>query len=293
MEPIPQRSSSAQPSRGLIDTRLPLPGGLEVSFGQVTILAGIVFFALVVPGDFKYKMDGLGFAVCHQIHTHSFTIGGHQLPLCARCTGMYLGVLVTLLLLARLRRKAVRLPARGVLPVLGLFFGVMVLDGINSTLQTFGSGLWETTNLLRLITGALSGIAAAFIFYPVFNISLWNRDVTHKEHVIEQLFELAPYLIGTGLLVVLVLDGGSWLFYPLALLSMGGMLALLTMANTMVVLIVSRREGSIRTISEALTPILLGLLISLVLLSLVAWGRASLAPNMANSIGIPLVPGLP
>jgi len=293
MESSSHDDPSAKPTGGLISTRLPLPGGVEVSFGQVAILAGVVFFALAIPGDFKYKMDGAGFAVCHQIHTHSFSIGGHQLPLCARCTGMYLGALVTLLLLSRLRRKAVRLPSRGVLPVLGLFFGAMVLDGINSTLQTFGSGLWETTNLLRLITGALSGIAAAFIFYPVFNISLWNREVTRKEHVVEQLFELAPYVIATAVLVALVLDGGSWLFYPIALLSMGGMLALLTMANTMAVLIVTRREGKGRTLSEALTPILLGLFVSLVMLSLVSWGRASLAPNMANTIGIPLVPGLP
>src|SRR5687767_8269972 len=293
MNPRSDNPPPAQSNGGLLSTRLSLPGDIEVSFGQVVVVAGVVFFALAIPGDFKYKMDGAGFAVCHQIHTHSFTIGGHQLPLCARCTGMYLGGLVTLLLLSRLQRKAVRLPSRSVLPVLGIFFGAMVLDGINSTLQTFGSGLWETTNLLRLITGALSGIAAAFIFYPVFNLSLWNREVTRKEHVIDHLFELAPYVIATGVLVALVLDGGDWLFYPIALLSIGGMLALLTMANTMVVLIITRREGKLRTISEALTPILLGLFLSLVLLALVSWGRASLAPNMANSIGLPLVPGLP
>src|SRR5215216_4498053 len=109
MNSIPHNDPPAQPSGGLISTRLPLPGGLEVSFGQVTIVAGVVFFSFAVSGDFKYKMDGLGFAVCHQIHTHSFAIVGHQLPLCARCTGMYLGALVTLLLLSRLRRKAVRL----------------------------------------------------------------------------------------------------------------------------------------------------------------------------------------
>src|SRR5688572_19568285 len=137
MNPRSENPPPAQSDGVLLSTRLTLPGDIDVSFGQVVVVAGIVFFALALPGDFKYKMDGAGFAVCHQIHTHSFTIGGHQLPLCARCTGMYLGALVTLVLLSRLRRKAVRLPARGVLPALGLFFGVMMLDGINSTLQTF------------------------------------------------------------------------------------------------------------------------------------------------------------
>jgi hypothetical protein len=96
-----------------------------------------------------------------------------------------------------------------------------------------------------------------------------------------------------GLVVALVLDQGDWLFYPLSLLSIIGMLAMLTMANTMLVLIVTRREGKARTISEALTPILVAVLLSLIEVTLLSWGRTSLAPYMANNVGMPLVPGLP
>ena len=47
---------------------------------------------------------------------------------------------------------------------------------------------------------------------------------------------LLGYLLAAGLLVALVIDGGSWLYWPIALLSTAGALALLTMANTMLVL---------------------------------------------------------
>jgi hypothetical protein len=64
------------------------------------------------------------------------------------------------------------------------------------------------------------------------------------------------------------------------------------MANAIIVLMVTRREATAMTFSEALTPLLLGFLISLVELTLLAWGRASLAPYLAdNPLGLPLLPG--
>jgi uncharacterized membrane protein len=284
---------TAPRGKGLFDTKVRLPGGLEISFPQVLLVAGIVFFALATPGDLDYKIDALGFGVCHQIGTHSYFAGEHQLPLCARCTGIYLGALSGLVLLMGLRPRARRLPARGIALLLGVFFLAMILDGVNSTLQTFGGGLWQTTNFIRIVTGALAGIAIVFIFYPVFNMSLWNPDTSRKERSVEQPFELVGYLVLAGILVALVVQAADWLYYPLAFLGLLGLVALLTMANTILVLIISRREATIRTMSAALTPILIGLLISLVELALLAWGRSALAPFMANNLGLPVVPGLP
>jgi uncharacterized membrane protein len=275
------------------DMRVRLPGGVELTLGQMALVTGIVFYSLAVPGDLGYKLDAMGFGVCHQIHTHSFFIGGHQMPLCARCTGMYLAALAGIALLVVLRRRASRLPSGQVGAILALFFAVMVLDGANSTLQSFNAGIWETTNLVRIVTGGLAGISVAFVFYPVFNLSLWHRDALRKERALEQPFELAGYVVAAGVLIALVLDGGGWLYYPVSILSIVGMLMLLTMANAVIVLIVTRREGYIRDFSSALTPLLVGLLMSLVELTLLAWGRASLAPMLANSVGMPLVPGLP
>jgi uncharacterized membrane protein len=268
-------------------------GTLEISFLQVCVLAAIVFYSLAVPGDLDYKLDALGFGVCHQIDTHSFFVGGHQLPLCARCSGIYLAALASLGLMLVIRRRAARLPAVSMITILAVFFGAMVVDGINSTLQTFGSNFWDSTNLVRLLTGSLAGTAIAFFLYPVFNMSIWSREVRKRESVLESPLELAGYMLAVGLAVALVLDQGDWLFYPLSLLSIIGMLAMLTMANTMLVLIVSRREGKARIFSEALTPILVAILLSLIEITLLSWGRASLAPYMANNVGMPLVPGLP
>ena len=48
------------------------------------------------PGGLLGKADAVGYAVCHRIDLRSFYIGDRQLPLCARCTGMYLGAMLGL-----------------------------------------------------------------------------------------------------------------------------------------------------------------------------------------------------
>lgn len=291
-EPEPSSVPSA-PKGGLWRLSARLPGGLEISFAQVLLVAGIVFYALATPGTFLYKLDALGFGVCHQIPSHSYFVDGHQLPLCARCTGIYLGVSASLVLLVLLRGRASRLPATHMLAILGVFFSAMVVDGVNSTLETFSSNIYPATNLLRILTGSLSGITVAFMFYPMFNLSIWRPRVATQESVLERPFELVAYMVATGLLVALVLDRGDWLFYPIAVVSLAGVLSMLTMANTMILLIATRREATFGTFSEALTPLLIGLFMSLVELTLLAWGRASLAPFLVNNLGMPLVPGLP
>lgn len=284
---------------GLYRTRLRLPRGLEISLVQLLLLAAIVVYAFALPGDFNYKLDALGFGVCHQIPTHSFFLDGHQLPLCSRCTGIYLGALSVIALLSVLRPRAGRFPVGKLIVVFVVFFGAMVLDGVNSTLQAMGSGLWESTNFLRIFTGALAGVSVGFIFYPVYNMSLWHRDISQRRRVIERPLELPLYMVVAGALVTLVLSGVAtkglgWLYYPISFLSILGMLTLLTMANTIIVLIFSRREGSARTFSALLTPLLIAVLITLVELTLLVWGRSSLAPYLANNnLGIPLTPGLP
>ena len=288
MYPIPSPSNDTRAA-----VKLRRLWGMDFSFLQVGLIAAILAYSFAIPGDLRYKLSVLGFGVCHQIGTHSYFIDEHQLPLCARCSGIYLGAFASLGLLVVLRRRSSRLPAAVVLVVLALFFGAMAADGINSTLQNLDAGLWESTNLLRLLTGSLAGVALTLVFYPMFNLSVWHRAVARRERMLERPIELAAYVLAAGVPVALVLSGGDWLFYPLSLLSIAGMLALLTMANTMLALFATRREALALTFSQALTPLLIGFFLSLVELTLLAWGRASLAPYLANNLGMPLVPGLP
>lgn len=201
-----------------------------------------------------------GGGVCGQIPGHSFIIGGRQLPLCARCTGTYLGALLGFLGLAVLRRwRASGLPPSEVLTSLVGFIVLWGIDGLNSFLALFPNAphLYEPHNLLRLITGTLNGLALSTIVYPVFNFLLWKEANT--ERVIRNLRELSYLLIPAALLIWIIQTQASFLLYPSSILSILGVLAMLTLVNTMIVLIVTRRDSKAQSWRDAFLPLMLGL----------------------------------
>ena len=185
-------------------------------------------------------------------------------------------------------------------------FLTMAADGLNSTAQSLpgGHGLWETTNLLRVVTGALAGISIVFFLYPLFNSAFWRQGSDGAqalaEPVLEHPFELFGYGAAVAVAVGLALsaDGDptlGWAYWPLALIGIGGLLLLLTLSNTLIVTIVTRREGQISTRLAALTPLALALGLAVAELLLLAELRGALAgllPASAFPAGMPLLPGV-
>ena len=287
-------SSPASVRQGLGSSRWPV--------APLALLALIALAGLLLPGTFKYKLEFLGFGVCHQIASHSLFLAGHQMPLCARCSGIYLGALMALLLLTVLHPLAGALPAPRLMPMVAFMFATMVLDGINSTFQSIpgATALYETTNWLRLVTGVLAGIALMFVLYPIFNQSFWRKERVQRERSLEQPFELLGYFVAASVVVGVLLSAdrdisiGDWLYWPLTLASVGGLLALLTMTNVLVVSTLSRRHGSVLTLAHALTPLLIALILALIELTVLSELRLALTATLATGAGpseLPLAPG--
>jgi len=223
-----------------------------------------------------------GGGVCGQIPSHSLIIGGRQLPLCARCTGTYLGALLGFLGLAALRRwRASSLPPDEVLASLASFIVLWSIDGLNSFLALLPNAphLYEPHNLLRLITGTLNGLALSIIVYPVFNFVLWRE--TDTKRVIRNWREMGYLLIPATLLVWIVQAQASFLLYPVAALSILGVLVMLTIVNTMIVLIVTRRESRAESWRDAIFPLLLGMLATFLELSALGLLHLALTQRLA------------
>ncbi|MDO5849457.1 MAG: DUF2085 domain-containing protein [Methanobrevibacter sp.] len=85
--------------------------------------------------------------ICHRLPERSFFWRGHQFPVCARCTGVYLSI-VTVPLLRMLRLDFQALLILGI-----ILIAPMAVDG---TTQLFR--LRESNNYLRLFTGFIGGI---------------------------------------------------------------------------------------------------------------------------------------
>lgn len=118
-----------------------------------------------------------GHGVCHQIPDRCLSHEALTMPLCARCTGIYLGAAFALAYVASTGRiRAGRfLPPKLLLLFIGLFslMGVDVLTGsslLNGLLQ-----FREADSASRLSTGLLAGISLTILVLPAFN-HLWRDD---------------------------------------------------------------------------------------------------------------------
>jgi uncharacterized membrane protein len=242
-------------------------------------------FLIATPNGLLRKADMVGYAVCHQIESHSFTIAGHRLPLCARCTGTFLSALVGLFGQAVVlrRRRAARFPPTPLLVILVGFTLTWMADGLNSYLALIGGPhLYEPMNALRLITGALHGLTMSALIYPIFNISVWRRPA--DEPAFRSLPDLCALVAMEAILIVVVLSRGDLLLYPLALLSAAAVLTLLTSINTVIAVILMRRENRVGNWRQALLAISVGLILSLIQIGLIDTLRFALTGTLE---GIP------
>ncbi len=241
----------------------------------------LVMFIVATPGGLLDKADMVGYAVCHRIGSHSFTIGGRQLPLCARCTGNFIGALVGFLgqVVVLRRRRASEFPPAFIIVILVGFTLLWASDGLNSYMQLVGGPhLYEPRNWLRLTTGALNGLTMSALIYPVFNFTLWRRP--SPERTIRSLRDLGVLVLLEAGLVGLTLTEWPFLLYPLALLSALGVLTMLTSVTSMLVVMLVRRENMVETWREAIIPLLAGFTVALIQVGVIDWMRYALTGTL-------------
>lgn len=263
---------------------MPGPGRYD---GPLALLALVAIIAVLLapPHDLLDKADRAGFAVCHQLPERTFAIAGRPLPLCARCSGTFLGTVAGMIALTlRGRGRAGRLPGRGHLAVLVLFLLAWAVDGTNSFLTFFPDAphLYEPNNLLRLVTGTLEGLAIAAFMIPLLNLGLWARP--DNARVIGSWADLAWMMAGGAAVIGLVTSGWPPLLYPLAVLSGAAVACLLGLLNALGVLIVLRRDSRAREWREVIGPLLAGLALAVVELVAIGLARAMLTERL----GLPI-----
>lgn len=231
--------------------------------------------------------DWAGYALCHRITERSFSIAGRQFPLCARCSGMYLGVaLVSIVTILARREHHVLLPSRKLMLVLVGFIALMGVDGLNSYSHFFPQAphLYEPQNWLRTLTGMGTGLAMGIILWPALAQTLWRWP--EGRPVLGSSRELMALLFPALILVLLILSNQATLLYVLALGSVAGLLFIVAALNTVILLVLFRQDGRASGWAQALVPLTVGFLIALVELSIIAYLRFELTGTMTGFPGL-------
>ena len=164
--------------------------------------------------------------VCGQVNLCE--IRGISLPLCYRCTGLYLGAALAILL-TPIRPR----PAAAVLWVHGIFMLVML---------PFGYHLIEHGPLLRLITGQLFGYG---LIYYLLLIPLGESSISSARGAIVAYFTAA--CVGIAILPIAVFYGSQGVAQTLTTSCLLGLAVVAILAVTNIALI---GRAAIRTILE-------------------------------------------
>lgn len=242
-------------------------GGLQWFLLALVVAAvlGFVLYPVPLPEKLLLAMGG----VCGLRPDHSYFAGNLQLPLEARDTGIYAGLTLTLAwLLARRRVKAARIGGWVPTIIVALMFVSMVFDGVNSTLiELSRPHLYLSTNSTRLITGLLSGIAIGVVLTWLLGSYLRPGTAPSLPVLIASPGELLGPLALCTLFGLLVTREQAWGYYPVALLSVGGLLLLLVGVALLSIVRIGRLRGRIATARQLLAPTALALLIAFAVLA--------------------------
>lgn len=240
----------------------------------IIVLAGLVLgiWLTYTPPGLLGKADAIGYAVCHQIPARSFFLGGRQLPLCARCSGMYLGALVTLIYQIRLGRLG-GMPARKILIILGAFLIAFAMDGINSYLHLFPNlpNFYEPRNWLRLLTGTGVGIGMSAVLLPIFNQTVWKDWI--ELPLLYSWRQLTTIVLLVLLIDLAILSENAFLLYPLALLSSATILFILTMLYTVIWILLLKKENNYQTLNDLSGLLIAGFTTAILQIALMDLGR--------------------
>jgi len=148
---------------------------LALPKGSVSDLSGLVAISdnedtindMGLPWGFVYSA---GDRLCHQKAERSFFINDNQMPFCSRCTAIWLGLVIGLGFMVFYK-----------IQLNGKFLFAIIISlvpiGVDGIGQLFG--FWESTNIIRVITGLLigvvCGVALGVIVDEVKTIRLFKK----------------------------------------------------------------------------------------------------------------------
>jgi uncharacterized membrane protein len=140
----------------------------------------------LAPSSIATLMYAAGGVICHQLPERSFHLAGFQLPVCARCLGIYAGA-----------------AAAASIHVLGVFVAgsarwrllspaaarrVFVVSALPTlvTVALEWAGVWAGTNVVRAIAGVALGIGGALVVMSAvatlhYSECLRRRPIEHSQ----------------------------------------------------------------------------------------------------------------
>ena len=208
----------------------------------------------------------LGGGLCHQRIERTFSIDAFNMPVCSRCTGIYLGIFISLITIILLERRIKgEFPSLEIVLITVSVFLIMGLDVVLSFLQII-----ESNNIIRLITGFLTGWFLVLLLLPLANNVMFKRFVS-KNYLDRKTKFLAWLLCGAVM-------AAAFIFTYQYVLIFWSVVSILGMISFVVLILFilffslnSRLLGSIDSGKKYIISLIAGIVSATILLSLFSY----------------------
>ena len=132
-----------------------------VALVLTTAWVALLIAAPVLPGWAGAVVYGVGSFVCHQIPERSFHLAGFQLPVCARCLGIYFGAFAGAGVVW-MRAKSAR-PRLAITPAAARRLALVTTIPTLLTLVLEMAGIWYPSNITRAVAGFPLGVMVSLV----------------------------------------------------------------------------------------------------------------------------------
>lgn len=237
----------------------------------VGMVAVLVFWA--APGGYGDTATALLHGLCAQTPSHTLVFGERPLPFDARMTGIYGGVALTVLGLARTGRLlAWGTPPARIIVLLGSLVALMGVDGTNSLLRDLG--VWhpyEPSNAFRVLTGFGAGAALAVALCWLLGSTLWRLG--SGEAGVRGPGDLGIPIVGLPVFAALLAWRPEWLHLPVSMLLVLSAWMTVSILMLVMVLLVFRMDGEVQRLDQLHVPVAIASLFALAVMLGLAGGR--------------------
>jgi hypothetical protein len=235
-------------------------------------------------------LEELLFSAAHGVcaQSHQWQRGGVLFPLCIRDSGTYLAAGTQLWLALSQRPLQLQRPSLRLIITAAAVLLLFVADGVNSTLAEYGGpALYQPQDALRLISGLLFGHLIGAVLAAMVTTLLPVAETPRQAYPTDR--ALVTALFSSLLIGIAMLIDSPYTAWPLVILSMAGLIAVLTIALSLPIAAVSG------AFIPPLRPLrLVGAVIGGLTLALVLLAGLSMVREAATAQGLmPAPPILP
>jgi len=187
----------------------------------------------------------VGSAICHQLPERSFFVYETQMPLCARCSGIYLGMFIAFSFYFFTKilknKKPIKPPSLWINILSIIFILLMIIQALTSTFINY-----PFENELRFITGILFGLSLPWYLLITFNYSrrfkYENKEILNYK---EYLFLFSITLITSVVFLLKI----PIILYITAYISVIGLLVFIFLINLSVLTLITDLIRKLQKIS--------------------------------------------